>query len=65
MQDAYTLNKPLRRRLPRNSYNVNNILDVWETDLVDVQDLESIMITIIICYSDRCVFEIFTHVPLK
>ena len=37
MQDAYTLHKPLRRRFPRNSYTVNNLLDVWEADLVDVQ----------------------------
>jgi len=31
------MHKPLRRRFPMNSYTVNNILDVWEADLVDVQ----------------------------
>jgi transposase InsO family protein len=38
-QDAYTLHRPIRKRFPRNSYSVNNIMDVWETDLVDVQNL--------------------------
>ena len=37
MQDAYTLHKPLRRQLPTNPYTINNFLDVWEADLVDVQ----------------------------
>jgi hypothetical protein len=34
-QDAYTLHRPVRKRIPRNPYNVNNILDVWECDLLD------------------------------
>jgi len=34
--DAYTLHKPVRKRIPRNPYTVNNILDLWEADLVDV-----------------------------
>jgi transposase InsO family protein len=38
-QDAYTLHRPVRRRIPRNRYSVNNILDVWECDLLDVQSL--------------------------
>jgi hypothetical protein len=33
VQDAYTLLK----QLPRNLYTVNNFVDVWECDLVDVQ----------------------------
>jgi len=39
MQDEYTLHKSLRRPFPRNRYTVNNILDVWECDLIDVQSL--------------------------
>jgi len=38
-QDAYTLHRPVRKRFPRNPYTVNNINDVWESDLVDVQSL--------------------------
>jgi len=38
-QDAYTLHKPIRKRFPRNPYTVNNIMDLWEADLVDVQSL--------------------------
>ena len=32
--DAHKLHKPLRRRFPRNPYMLNNVLDVWECDLV-------------------------------
>jgi len=38
-QDAYTLNRPVRKRFPRNPYSVDNIMIVWECDLVDVQVL--------------------------
>jgi len=38
-QDAYTLHRPVRKRFPRNPYSVNNINDVWESELVDVQGL--------------------------
>ena len=37
MQDTYTINKPLRRKFPRNPYTVNNLFDVCERDLIDVQ----------------------------
>jgi len=36
-QDAYTLHRPVRKHFPRNPYTVNNVMDVWECDLVDVQ----------------------------
>ena len=36
-QYAYTLHRPVRKRFPRNLYNVTNVMDVWECDLVDVQ----------------------------
>jgi len=38
MKDAYTLHKMLRLRFPRNPYTANNFLDMWECDVVDVQD---------------------------
>ena len=38
-QDAYTLHRPVRKRFPGNPYTLNNINDVWESDLVDVQGL--------------------------
>jgi transposase InsO family protein len=38
-QDAYTLHRRVVRRFPRNPYSVNNMMDVWECDLVDVQAL--------------------------
>lgn len=40
-QDAYTIHKPVRRRFPRLFYNVTNIDDVWEADLVDLRSLRS------------------------
>jgi hypothetical protein len=36
-QDAYTLHRPVRKRFPRNPYTVNNVMDVWECDLLDMQ----------------------------
>jgi hypothetical protein len=38
-QDAYTMHRPVRNRFPRNPYSVDNIIDVWKFDLVDVQSL--------------------------
>jgi hypothetical protein len=38
-QDAYTLHKPVRKRFSRNPYSVNSVMDVWESDLLDVQNL--------------------------
>jgi len=38
-QDPYTLHRPIRRRFARNPYSVNNMMDVWECDLVDVRAL--------------------------
>lgn len=39
-QDAYTIHKPVRRLFPRLYYNVSNIDDVWEADLVDLRSLK-------------------------
>jgi len=41
-QDAYTLHRPLKKRFPRNPYNVNNINDVWELDILDLSSLKKI-----------------------
>jgi transposase InsO family protein len=56
----------VRKRIPRNPYSVNNILDVWECDLLDVQshskfnDAYKFVLTVIDTFSK------FLHmVPLK
>jgi hypothetical protein len=35
-QDAYTMHRPVRKRFPRNAYDVN-ILELWQSDLLDLQ----------------------------
>jgi transposase InsO family protein len=37
-QDSYTLHRPARKRFLRNPYNVTNIFDVWECDLIDIHN---------------------------
>jgi hypothetical protein len=44
-QDSYTLHRLVRQRLPRNPYDVTNIMDVWECDLMEVQNFSK--------YNDR------------
>ena len=39
-QDAYNLHRPYRKRFLRAHYNVDNIDDVWEADLVDLQSIK-------------------------
>lgn len=39
-QDTYTLFKPSRKRFRRNRYVVTNINDLWQADLVDMQNLK-------------------------
>jgi hypothetical protein len=65
-QDTYTLHRPVRRKLPRNPYTVNNLFDLWEIDLIDVQAFG--------IFNDNCkflltvidVFSKYLHiVPLK
>jgi len=65
-QEAYTLHRQVRKRFPRNPHSVNNILEVFECDLVDVQALSKhneghrYLLTVI------DVFSKFLHiVPLK
>lgn len=38
-QDAYSLHKYVRKRFPRLSYDVSNIDDLWEADLIDVRNI--------------------------
>jgi hypothetical protein len=38
LQDSYTLHQPVRKRFLRNSCTVKKIMDVWECDLIDVQN---------------------------
>jgi transposase InsO family protein len=65
-QDAYTLHKPVRKRFPRNPYSVNNIMDVWECDLVDVQALSKFNNNYKYLLTVIDVFSKFLHiVPLK
>ncbi|XP_018370163.1 PREDICTED: uncharacterized protein LOC108765815 [Trachymyrmex cornetzi] len=40
-QEAYTLHRLLRRKFPRLHYNVTNIDDVWEADLIELRNLKS------------------------
>lgn len=40
-QDAYTKHKSVRHRFPRRVYNVRNIDDVWEADLVDLRSIKN------------------------
>lgn len=40
-QDAYTLHRPSRRKFPRLHYNVTNIDDLWEADLIELRNLKS------------------------
>jgi hypothetical protein len=36
-QFAYTMHRPVRKRFPRNAYDVNNVLDLWQSNLLDLQ----------------------------
>jgi transposase InsO family protein len=38
-QKTYTLHRPKRKRFPRNFYNIDNIGDLWQTDLICWENL--------------------------
>jgi hypothetical protein len=38
-QDAFTMHRTVRKRFPRNPYDVTNVMDVWECDVMDVQTI--------------------------
>ena len=48
-QDAYTMQRLVRKRFPRNPYKVTNLMDVWECDILDVRLSVNITITTNIC----------------
>ena len=65
-QDAHTLHRPVRKRFQRNPYTANNIMDVWECDLVDVQRLSKYNGGVRYLLSVIDVFSKYLHVvPLK
>jgi hypothetical protein len=38
-QDSYTLHRTVRKRFSRNPYVVKNLMDLWEDDLMDGQNI--------------------------
>jgi hypothetical protein len=65
-QDSYTLHRPVRKRFPRNPYTVTNIMDVWECDLLDVQNFSNFNDKYKYLLSVIDVFSKFLHiVPLR
>ena len=44
-QNGYTLHRPVRKRFARNPYNVNNVTELWECDLLEVSSSENTMIS--------------------
>lgn len=40
-QDAYNLHRPVRHRFIRRTYNVQNMDDLWEADLMDLRSLKT------------------------
>jgi hypothetical protein len=38
-QDIYALHRSVRKKFTRNPYNVTNIFDVWECDLIVIQNV--------------------------
>lgn len=39
--DSYTLHKPVRKTYPRSHYDVSNIDDLWQADLIILQSLKA------------------------
>jgi hypothetical protein len=65
-QDAYTLHRPVRKKFPRNPYTVNNLMDVWECDLLVVPELARYNDSYRYILSTIDVFSKYLHlVPLK
>ena len=65
-QDAYTLHRQVRKKFPRNPYTVNNLMDVWECDLIVVPNLARYNDSYRYILSAIDVFSKYLHlVPLK
>ena len=65
-KDAYTLHYPVRKSFPRSPYIENNIMDLWECDLLDVHVLSKLNDGIKYLLSVIDAFSKYLHVvPLK
>ena len=65
-QDAYTLHRPLRKYFPRNPYVVSNVMELWESDLLDVQNISKFNDNYKYILTVIDVFSKFLHdVPLR
>ena len=65
-QDTYTLHRHVKNRFARNPYPVNNVMDVWECDLLDVRALGKYNDKYVYIISVIDVFSKFLHlVPLR
>jgi len=65
-QYAYTLHKPLRKHFPRNPYTVTNVIEVWESDMPDLQNISKFNNNYKYLLTEIDVFSKFLHVvPLK
>ncbi|KAJ1518994.1 hypothetical protein ONE63_011375 [Megalurothrips usitatus] len=59
-QDAYTLNRRIRRKFPRNRVYVDNIDQIWQTDLLCLPALKKYndqhvyVLVVIDCFSKMC-----------
>jgi len=65
-QDAYTLHRHVKNRFARNPYSVNNVIDFWELDPLDVRSLGKYNDKYVHINSVIDVFYKFLHlVPLR
>jgi transposase InsO family protein len=65
-QDAFTLHRPVRKRIQKNPYTVDNLMDVWECDLLDMQAHSKVNNNYRYLLTVIDVFSKFLHVvPLK
>ena len=59
-QRTFTIHKSRRIRFERNHYNISNIDDLWEMDLIDMQQFSwhnkgnRYIMAVIDCFSQRC-----------
>ena len=65
-QEAYTKHGHVRKRFLRNPYTVSNLMDVWESNLLEVQSLEKYNDTYSYILSVIDVFSKYLHLfPVK
>ena len=65
-QEVYTLHKPARKHFPRNPYTVTNVVEVRESDLLDVRNISKFNNNYKYLLTENDVFSKFLHVvPLK